>query len=148
MFKIGLQLAILGLHLLKGGGVVLLFSNDSGNVEFEHFNKLAEKFGIQFNYDSKNRVTDEEFEMGTIKVPADNKILKTAKQIYIKEYSSLTVKMPAVTELQDGDNKVIAVAKVGKGTVFAVGDPWFYNEYDDAEKYRCIWKTTRYLKTL
>ena len=23
----------------------------------------------------------------------------------------------------------MAVAKVGKGTVFAVGDPWLYNEY-------------------
>lgn len=119
---------------VKGGGVLLLFSNDSGNVEFEHFNKLAEKFGIQFNYDSKNRVTGEKFEMGAIKVPADNKILKTAKQIYIKEYSSLSVKVPAVTELQDGDNKVLAVAKIGKGTVFAVGDPWFYNEYDDGRK--------------
>ncbi|MDQ6904552.1 MAG: glycoside hydrolase family 88 protein, partial [Bacteroidota bacterium] len=119
---------------VKGGGVLLLFSNDSGNVEFEHFNKLAEKFGIQFNYDSKNRVTGEKFEMGAIKVPADNKILKTAKQIYIKEYSSLSVKVPAITELQDGDNKVLAVAKIGKGTVFAVGDPWFYNEYDDGRK--------------
>lgn len=119
---------------VKAGGVLLLFSNDSGNVEFEHFNKLAGKFGIQFNYDSKNRVIGEKFKMGTIKVPADNKILKTAKQIYIKEYSSLSVEAPAVTALQDGENKVIAVAKVGKGTVFAVGDPWFYNEYDDGRK--------------
>lgn len=119
---------------VKGGGVLLLFSNDSGNVEFEHYNKLAEKFGFQFNYDSKNRVTGETFEMGTIKVPAGNKILKTAKQIYIKEYASLSVKAPAITELQDSANKVIAVAKVGNGTVFAVGDPWFYNEYDDGRK--------------
>jgi unsaturated rhamnogalacturonyl hydrolase len=119
---------------VKGGGVLLLFSNDSGNVEFEHYNKLAEKFGIQFNYDSKNKVTGETFEMGTIKVPAANKILKTAKQIYIKEYASLSVKVPAVTELQDSANKVIAVAKLGNGTVFAVGDPWFYNEYDDGRK--------------
>jgi unsaturated rhamnogalacturonyl hydrolase len=26
---------------------------------------------------------------------------------------------------------MIAVAKVGKGTVFAVTDPWLYNEYVD-----------------
>jgi unsaturated rhamnogalacturonyl hydrolase len=26
------------------------------------------------------------------------------------------------------------VAKVGKGTVFAVGDPWIYNEYIDGRK--------------
>jgi len=34
---------------------------------------------------------------------------------------------------QNGSN-VVAVAKVGKGTVFAVGDPWFYNEYEDGRK--------------
>ena len=28
----------------------------------------------------------------------------------------------------------MAVAKYGKGTVFAVGDPWFYNEYIDGRK--------------
>ena len=29
---------------------------------------------------------------------------------------------------------IIATAKVGRGTVFAVGDPWFYNEYTDGRK--------------
>ncbi|RYD79684.1 MAG: hypothetical protein EOP55_04150, partial [Sphingobacteriales bacterium] len=29
---------------------------------------------------------------------------------------------------------IIATAKYGKGTVFAVGDPWFYNEYIDGRK--------------
>ena len=28
----------------------------------------------------------------------------------------------------------MSVAKVGKGAVFAVGDPWFYNEYFDGRK--------------
>jgi unsaturated rhamnogalacturonyl hydrolase len=28
----------------------------------------------------------------------------------------------------------MAIARVGKGTVFAVGDPWFYNEYTDGRK--------------
>jgi unsaturated rhamnogalacturonyl hydrolase len=28
----------------------------------------------------------------------------------------------------------MATAKFGKGTVFAVGDPWFYNEYLDGRK--------------
>ena len=28
----------------------------------------------------------------------------------------------------------MAVAKVGKGTVFAVGDPWLYNEYTDGRR--------------
>ena len=28
----------------------------------------------------------------------------------------------------------MAVSKYGKGTVFAVGDPWLYNEYTDGRK--------------
>jgi unsaturated rhamnogalacturonyl hydrolase len=28
----------------------------------------------------------------------------------------------------------MATAKYGKGTVFAVGDPWLYNEYTDGRK--------------
>ena len=29
---------------------------------------------------------------------------------------------------------IMSVAKYGKGKVFAVGDPWFYNEYVDGRK--------------
>jgi unsaturated rhamnogalacturonyl hydrolase len=28
----------------------------------------------------------------------------------------------------------MATAKYGKGTVFAIGDPWLYNEYVDGRK--------------
>jgi unsaturated rhamnogalacturonyl hydrolase len=28
----------------------------------------------------------------------------------------------------------MAVARLGKGSVFAVGDPWLYNEYVDGRK--------------
>ena len=119
---------------VKKGGVLLLFSNDSGNVEFTHYNRLASKFGIQFNYDSKNRVIGNKFEMGTISINPGNSIFKTAKKVYIKEYSSLSIKSPASAVLMEGDTIVAAVAKIGKGTVFAVGDPWFYNEYEDGRK--------------
>jgi unsaturated rhamnogalacturonyl hydrolase len=119
---------------VKKGGVLLLFSNDSGNVEFTHFNQLAKRFGIQFNYDSKNRVLGNNYEMGEIKIAPGNSIFKTAKQVYLKEYSSLSIQPPATAALTDGNTNVIAVAKVGKGTVFAVGDPWFYNEYTDGRK--------------
>ena len=119
---------------VNNGGVLLLFSNDSGNAEFTHFNKLAAKFGIQFNYDSENHVTGDQFEMGAIAIPAGNEIFKTAKKVYIKEYSSLDVKSPATTVLTHNGTNVVAVAKIGKGTVFAVGDPWFYNEYEDGRK--------------
>ena len=44
------------------------------------------------------------------------------------------VTAPAKAALTDGNMVVVSVAKVGKGTVFAVGDPWFYNEYLDGRK--------------
>jgi unsaturated rhamnogalacturonyl hydrolase len=119
---------------VKEGGVLLLFGNDSGNVELTHFNQLAKKFGIQFNYDSRNKVTGSQYEMGTFSIPGNHQIFKTAKKIYIKEYASQAVTKPATAVFKDGNMVVMSVAKVGKGTVFAVGDPWFYSEYFDGRK--------------
>jgi unsaturated rhamnogalacturonyl hydrolase len=36
--------------------------------------------------------------------------------------------------MQDKGDVIMAVAKLGRGTVFAVGDPWLYNEYVDGRK--------------
>ncbi|HEY8690979.1 MAG TPA: DUF4350 domain-containing protein [Chitinophagaceae bacterium] len=119
---------------VKDGGVLLLLGNDSPNVEFTHFNQLAAKFGFQFNYDSKNRVIGNQFEMGAIKINSDNSVFKTANKIYIKEYASQKLASPSNAVLMQGNNVVVSVIKVGKGTVFAVGDPWFYNEYTDGRK--------------
>src|SRR5436305_8969163 len=33
---------------VNGGGRLVLLGNDKGNVEFEHFNQLASRFGIEF----------------------------------------------------------------------------------------------------
>ena len=109
--------------------------NDTGNAEFTHFNQLAKNFGIQFNLNSKGRVQKSQFEMGKVTVPAGNEIFKSARDLYIKEYSSLSLSNEARAVLKDkeGDN-VIGVAKFGRGTVFAIGDPWLYNEYVDGRK--------------
>ncbi len=119
---------------VKAGGVLVLLLNDVGNCEITKFNVLPETFGIHFNEDSRNKVQGLNFEQGAIKIPAGNSIFKTAKKVYIKEISTITVKAPAVSALTDNGDVVIATAKYGKGTVFAVGDPWFYNEYIDGRK--------------
>jgi unsaturated rhamnogalacturonyl hydrolase len=119
---------------VKEGGVLLVFNNDTSNAEFTHLNKLMGKFGITFNLDSRNHVTTPHFETGAIEIPAGNSIFKTAKKIYIKEISTFKVKAPAVSALTDKGDIIITTAKYGKGTVFAVGDPWFYNEYTDGRK--------------
>lgn len=120
---------------VKAGGVLILMGNDTGNVEFDHFNQLAKNFGVQFNKDSKGRVVGNKFEMGKVSIAGGNEIFKTAKELYIKEYSSLKIMSPAKSILKDKDgDQVMATAKLGKGTVFVIGDPWLYNEYVDGRK--------------
>lgn len=121
---------------VKAGGVLLLMGNDTGNAEFEHWNQLGAAFGIHFNENSLNRVQRDQYEQGAFYPTTRDAIFKTAKKIYIKEYSSLAVQAPATAVFKDPNGKdiVMAVAKYGKGTVFAVGDPWFYNEYVDGRK--------------
>jgi unsaturated rhamnogalacturonyl hydrolase len=119
---------------VKEGGVLAIFSNDTLNTEFDHFNTLTEKFGIHLNGDSKNRVKGSDFEEGAISIPANHPIFKTAKTVYIKELSTLKLTPPAKAVLSKDGNDIVAVAKVGNGWVFVVGDPWFYNEYVDGRK--------------
>ena len=119
---------------VKAGGVLVLMGNDAGNAEFDHFNLLAKQFGIQFNQDSKNRVQGTDFAMGSVMVNAGNPIFKTAKQLYLKEISTLSLTPPARSVMQHKGDVIMAVARLGRGTVFAVGDPWLYNEYVDGRK--------------
>jgi unsaturated rhamnogalacturonyl hydrolase len=119
---------------VKAGGVLVLMGNDAGNAEFDHFNQLARQFGIQFNKDSRNRVPGSDFEAGAIQVPSGHSLFTTARKLYLKEISTLALTPPARPILEDKGDVIMAVAKVGRGTVFAVGDPWLYNEYVDGRK--------------
>ena len=119
---------------VKAGGVLVLMANDLGNADLTHFNIMAERFGIHFNEDSYNKVTGREFAMGAIQIPDHNPVFKTAEKVYIKELSTLKLSGPAVAALTKEGRNIVATAKYGKGTVFAVGDPWFYDEYTDGRK--------------
>jgi unsaturated rhamnogalacturonyl hydrolase len=119
---------------VRAGGVLVLMGNDSANMEFTHFNELASRFGIHFNFDDYHKVIGSQFEMGAFSMTVQDAIFKTTKKIYIKELSTLKLDGPARAHFSDGNNVIMAVAKVGKGTVFAVGDPWLYNEYTDGRK--------------
>ena len=119
---------------VKAGGVLVLMGNDVGNAEFDHFNELARAFGIEFNKDSRNKVPGNDYSMGRLVVQPPHPIFKTARNLYLKEISTLQVKSPAKAVFIDKGDNIMAVAKFGKGTVFAVGDPWLYNEYTDGRK--------------
>jgi unsaturated rhamnogalacturonyl hydrolase len=126
---------------VKAGGVLVLMSNDSANAEFLHFNKLASAFGIHFNLDDRNQVIGNNFEQGAFVMTGQDGIFKTTHKIYIKEISTLSLSSPARARYTApktgggaGTDVIMATARIGKGTVFAVGDPWFYNEYLDGRK--------------
>jgi unsaturated rhamnogalacturonyl hydrolase len=119
---------------VKAGGVLVLMGNDIGNAEFDHFNQLANAFCIEFNKDSRNKVPGNDFTMGRLVVTPPHPIFKTARNLYLKEVATLKIKSPATAVYSDSGDTIMAVAKFGEGTVFAVGDPWLYNEYTDGRK--------------
>jgi unsaturated rhamnogalacturonyl hydrolase len=119
---------------VKQGGILLVLHNDTGNAEFKHFNTLMSKFGLTFKENSINHVQGSQFEQGAVAIPAGNSVFKTAKKIYIKEISTFALTPSGQPVLNHKGEVAIAMAKYGKGTVLAVGDPWFYNEYLDGRK--------------
>lgn len=119
---------------VQNGGVLVLMGNDSANAELHQFSKLAQKFGITFTDRSRNMVKGKDFPTGAVLIPANHPIFPSIKKAYLKEVSILEVKPPAKASVSTGDDVIMAVSKAGKGTVFAVGDPWLYNEYVDGKR--------------
>ena len=119
---------------VKAGGVLLIMTNDTSNCDLQHFNILPGKFGIHFSNKSRNMVQGSEFETGAIYNRPANPVFRNTTKMYLKEISTIDVTSPASALIvQDGD-VIMATARYGKGTVFAVGDPWLYNEYLDGRK--------------
>jgi unsaturated rhamnogalacturonyl hydrolase len=119
---------------VKQGGVLLLMTNDSSNCDLQHFNTLSDKFGIHFTDKSRNMVKGNEFETGAVYNKEANPVFKETKKMYLKEISIIDAKAPATAVISKDGEVVFAMAKYGKGTVFALGDPWIYNEYLDGRK--------------
>lgn len=126
---------------VKRGGVLALFANDSGNCEFTHLNKLAENFGIHFSEDSRNHVAGMNYDDGAFTKFPESPIFNGVKKIFLKEITTIRISPggsfrdgKAKAELVDNNEVIMASSKLGKGFVFAVGDPWFYNEYMDNRK--------------
>ena len=119
---------------VKNGGVLLLMANDSNNVEFKNYNNLASKFGILWNENIRHDVKNDQFVQGEVDLTKAASIFKNAKKGYIKQLCTQQINSPAKVIYAENGEAIMSVAKVGKGTVFAVGDPWFYNEYVDGRK--------------
>lgn len=119
---------------VKSGGVLLLFANDSGHAELKGLNLLGAKMGIWFTNECGNMVKGNAYETGAVEVPNGHPLFPSVAKIYLKEICTFHVTPPAKAVLTKGKDIVMVTARIGKGAVFAVGDPWLYNEYVDDRK--------------
>jgi unsaturated rhamnogalacturonyl hydrolase len=119
---------------VKSGGVLAVLANDGPNCEFTHLNMLMSQFGMTFNHVTLHPVTGTNFEMGASKNFTAHQLFKGVSKIYIKEVSDINLSGTAKAVLTENGKVLIAENKFGKGYVFAIGDPWIYNEYIDHDR--------------
>jgi hypothetical protein len=119
---------------VKKGGVLAILANDAPNCEFTNLNKFASQFGMTFNHVTLHPVTGTNWEMGASKNLPDHPLFKGVSKIYIKEVSDINLKGKAKAILTENGKVLIAECSYGKGYVFAIGDPWIYNEYIDHDR--------------
>jgi unsaturated rhamnogalacturonyl hydrolase len=119
---------------VKKGGVLAILANDAPNCEFTHLNLLMKNFGMSFNHVTLHPVTGTNFEMGASVNLPDHPLFKGVKKIYIKEVSDIRLSGNAKPVLTENNKVLMAETKYGKGYVFAIGDPWIYNEYIDHDR--------------
>jgi unsaturated rhamnogalacturonyl hydrolase len=119
---------------VKSGGVLAVLANDAPNCEFTHLNKLMAQFGMTYNHVTLHPVTGDNFEMGASTNLPDHPLFKGVTKIYLKEISDINIWGTARAILTEKGKVLIAENKFGKGYVFAIGDPWIYNEYMDHDR--------------
>lgn len=119
---------------VRAGGRLVLLGNDKGNAEFEHLNQLARKFGIEFLEETYPKVQGK----GILIAKGDTEIFDGAPEVYLVEVAPLKVSAEVKVLLADHGAPIMALAEAGSGKVFAVGDPWLYNEYIDFKNNRAI----------
>jgi unsaturated rhamnogalacturonyl hydrolase len=72
--------------------------------------------------------------MGACTNLPDHPLFKGVAKIYIKEVADINLSGSAKSVLTENGKVLMAECKFGKGYVFAIGDPWIYNEYIDHDR--------------
>jgi unsaturated rhamnogalacturonyl hydrolase len=120
---------------VKQGGVLAIMANDPLNTDIPGLCRLAKPYGIQFQNVTRFHMLDNEpHDKGRITVPAGGPLFQSAHTFFMKDTTDLTLSGQAKSLLTYNGVIVMATARYGKGTVFAVVDPWVYNEYTDGRK--------------
>ncbi|MGH2552473.1 MAG: glycoside hydrolase family 88/105 protein, partial [Chitinophagaceae bacterium] len=102
-------------NYVKNGGVMVMMANDSNNVEFKHYNELANRFGIHWNENMRHDVIDNQFEQGAIPIPPNHSIFKTAKKVFIKQICTQTLDKPAISVYTENGEVLMSFARIGNG---------------------------------
>jgi len=113
---------------VKAGGVLVLFNNDKAHAEVTHMNKLAGRFGITFNEDVRFGVDADPKKLQMHSFP-DHPFFQGVKKLHMRSICTLSVRPPAEELYRFQGDSIMALCRYGRGTVFALGDPWGYNEY-------------------
>lgn len=114
---------------VKRGGVLLMMENDPANADITHMDLLADTFGLHFNNVLARHVIGDQHEMGRMEIPAGGPLFRHSHVLFMKDTCSLALTKNAVPLLQYKGDILMGYAKYGEGTVYAVTDPWLYNEY-------------------
>ncbi|NUQ60853.1 MAG: DUF4350 domain-containing protein [Pirellulales bacterium] len=115
---------------VKAGGILVLLNNNVGETEFEHLNKLAGRFGIRFNEDTRFGLDADPKKLQMHSFPK-HPFFAGVEKLHMRSVCTLKVDPTAeVVYRFQGDN-IMALSRCGDGLVFALGDPWGYNEYID-----------------
>jgi unsaturated rhamnogalacturonyl hydrolase len=111
---------------VSAGGRLVLLGNDKGNAEFERFNQLAARFGIEF-VETIYRDADGKSKLN---LTSQSPVLGAGLTAYLVDVAPLKVSSKkSETLLSDGNTPIMALVRHGAGLVVALGDPWIYNEY-------------------
>lgn len=116
---------------VKKGGVLAVLANDAPNCEFTNLNRLMREFGMTFNHVSLHPVPNRDWEKGASKDLPAHPLFNGVSKIYIKEVADINLTGTARAVLTENGKVLMAENSFGKGYVFAIGDPWVYNEYID-----------------
>ncbi len=114
---------------VKKGGVLAVLANDAPNCEFTNLNRLMSEFGMTFNHVTLHPVPGQDWEKGACINLPQHQLFTGVTKIYIKEVSDINLSGTARPVLKENGKVLIAENRYGKGYVFAIGDPWIYNEY-------------------
>jgi unsaturated rhamnogalacturonyl hydrolase len=114
---------------VRKGGVIAVMANDAPNCEFTHLNSLTGYFGMVFNHVTLHPVKNDDFEKGACRDLPDHELFSGVDKIFLKEISDINISGKARAILAENGRILMAECQYGKGYVFAVGDPWLYNEY-------------------